>query len=277
MVFQDVFADFSGFFIELASPENLMQIRSIALTLLLVLVSFKILQLVLGRLLKGRITEQRAFLVRKMIRYTGFVVAVMTVFSRLGIDLTALLGAAGIVGIAVGFAAQTSISNLISGFFLISEKPFIVGDVIQVDAISGIVQSVDSLSVKIQTFDNRFIRIPNETIIKSNVITITRFPIRRLDIWVRVSYQSDLEQVKDVLLDLVATNIYALDNPEPIVIIDKFDESGINIMLGVWFEKSNYIDLKNSMMTDIHKRFAAEGIEIPYPKMDVYMKNQMPL
>lgn len=275
MVFQDVLSDFGRFFIDLASPENLLRIVSITLTLLLVLVSFKIVQLVLGRLLKGRITEQRAFLVRKLIRYSGFVVAVMTVFSRLGIDLTALLGAAGIIGIAVGFAAQTSISNLISGFFLISEKPFVVGDVIQVDTISGIVQSIDSLSIKIQTFDNRFIRIPNETIIKSNVVTITRYPIRRLDIWVGVSYQSDLEKVRAVLLDLATTNIYALDNPEPVVVFDKFDNSGINVMLGVWFEKSNFIKLKNSMMIDVHTRFALEGIQIPYPKMDVYMKDQL--
>jgi small-conductance mechanosensitive channel len=217
--------------------------------------------------------EARTILVRKAIRYLGYVVVITTILKSLGVDLSALLGAAGIAGIAIGFAAQTSISNLISGLFLISEKPFKIGDTIQTGDITGIVMSVDLLSVKIQTFDNRFVRIPNETIIKTNVINITRFPIRRLDIWISVSYASDLEIVKALLKDIAAKNVHVLDNPAPLVLIDKFDSSGINILFGLWFEITKLMDVKNSIIVDIHKRFAEEGVEIPYPKMDVYVKD----
>jgi len=190
----------------------------------------------------------------------------------MGVNLSALLGAAGIAGIAIGFAAQTSVSNLISGIFLISERPFQIGDVIEVGNISGIIMSIDLLSIKLQTFDNRFVRIPNESIIKSNVINNTRFPIRRLDVWVRVSYNSDLKKVTETLKDIASKNLYALDNPEPLIYIDKFDTSGISILFGVWFEQSKLVDLRNSIIMDIHTRFAEEGIEIPYPKQDVYIK-----
>jgi Small-conductance mechanosensitive channel len=134
--------------------------------------------------------------------------------------------------------------------------------------------SIDLLSVKLQTFDNKFVRIPNETIIKTNVVNITRFPIRRLDITVGVSYNSDLKKVTELLKDIAAKNMYALDNPEPLILIDKFDKSSINILLGVWFEQSKLVDLKNSIIIDIHERFDKEGIEIPYSKMDIYIKEK---
>lgn len=267
-----LFSNISTFFSQFVSGDFYNKILGTAIAIVLVLVVFSILNRIIGKMAAATLPQPRAFVIKKVIRYTGYVVAVMTLFNALGVDLSALLGAAGIAGIAVGFAAQTSVSNVISGLFLISEKPFQIGDVIQVGDVSGVVQSIDFLSVKIQTFDNRYIRIPNETLIKTNVTNITRFPIRRLDVWVSVAYTSDLERVRSILLDVASKNPYVLDNPEPLIVFDKFDSSGINILLGLWFEKSEYLNLKNSIMVDIHRRFAQEGIEIPYPKMDVYMR-----
>ena len=255
--------------VALTDPAIYLNILGVLGLIVLVLVSFKILQVLVVRFLKGRVAEAKTALVSKLFKYAAFTVVAMTVFDRIGIDLSALLGAAGIAGIAVGFAAQTSVSNVISGLFLVSEKPFQVGDIIQVADVSGIVQSIDLLSIKIQTFDNRFIRVPNETIIKSNVVNVTRFPIRRLDTLVSVSYDTDLERLMKVLVEIAAENVYVLDNPEPLIILDKFDASGINILLGTWFEKSNYLALKNSIMIDVKKRFAQEGISIPFPQMTV--------
>jgi len=267
-----LFSNISTFFSQFVSGDFYNKILGTAIAIVLVLVVFSILNRIIGKMAAATLPQPRAFVIKKVIRYTGYVVAVMTLFNALGVDLSALLGAAGIAGIAVGFAAQTSVSNVISGLFLISEKPFQIGDVIQVGDVSGVVQSIDFLSVKIQTFDNRYIRIPNETLIKTNVTNITRFPIRRLDVWVSVAYTSDLERVRSILLDVASKNPYVLDNPEPLIVFDKFDSSGIHILLGLWFEKSEYLNLKNSIMVDIHRRFAQEGIEIPYPKMDVYMR-----
>jgi small-conductance mechanosensitive channel len=269
-----LFSNITAFLSQFASADFYNKIIGTAIAIILVLIVFGVTNRIIGKMAAATMPQPRAFVIKKIIRYAGYVVAVMTLFNALGIDLSALLGAAGIAGIAVGFAAQTSVSNVISGLFLVSEKHFQIGDVVQVGDVSGVVQSIDLLSIKIQTFDNRYIRIPNETLIKTNVINITRFPIRRLDVWVSVAYPSDLEQVRRVLLDVAAKNPYVLDNPEPLIVFDKFDSSGINILVGLWFEKSQYLNLKNSIMVEIHRRFAQEGIEIPYPKLDVYMKGE---
>ncbi len=264
-----ILGDFRTELSSLSEPDFYWNLLGVAGLVVLVLVSFKAVQVAVLRFLKGRVAESKAALAGKLIRYAAFTVAAMTVFNRLGIDLSALLGAAGIAGIAVGFAAQTSVSNVISGLFLISEKPFQVGDIIQVADVSGTVQSIDFLSVKIQTFDNRFIRVPNETIIKSNVVNVTRYPIRRLDVWVTVAYGTDLERAMSVLKEIAAENVYVLDNPEPLIVLDKFDASGILILFGLWFEKADYLALKNSIMIDVKRGFEAEGIEIPLPRLDV--------
>ena len=271
MDIQGIISDLRSFLSGLGSVEIYNKLMGMIPAVLLILISFKILQVVVGRALKGHVPDQRGILIRKLIRYAGFTFAVITIFKQLGIDLSALLGAAGIAGIAVGFAAQTSVSNVISGLFLISEKPFQLGDVIQVGDITGIVQSIDLLSIKLQTFDNRYVRIPNETIIKTNVVNVTRFPIRRLDVKVMVDYGADLEFVTTVLEDIARKNVWALDNPEPLVVLDKFADSGVEILFGLWFEKSNYLTLKNSIMLDIRKRFRLEGINIPFPQMDIHL------
>jgi small-conductance mechanosensitive channel len=254
--------------------DMLLRLAGIVLTVLFILLVFNIVRYILGKFLKGRISDQRGFMIRKGISYAGFVVALLFIFNRMGIDTTAILGAAGIAGIVLGFAAQTSVSSLISGFFLLSEKPFAVGDAVKVNDITGVVLSVDLLSVKLRTYDNLFIRIPNETIIKSNVVNVTRFPIRRLDLSFDVAYKEDLEKVRRVLLELAAENQYCLDNPEPFFGIDKFNDSGITVLFNLWFEKSGYWNLKNSIIIQIKRRFEAEGIEIPYQKIDININEE---
>ncbi|MDR1107775.1 MAG: mechanosensitive ion channel family protein [Spirochaetaceae bacterium] len=250
-------------------PEILGRILATALTALLIILFFKLLQTAVSRALKNRISENRAFMVRRGIKYTGLVLAVLFVFKSMGVDMSAILGAAGVAGIVFGFAAQTSMSSLISGFFLLSEKPFQVGDAIKVEDISGVVLSVDFLSVKIRTYDNLFVRIPNETIIKSNLTTITRFPIRRLDLALTLAHKEDPEQVRDLLLSLAQKNTYALDNPAPFFGIDKIDGTGTAVIFCLWFEKTNFWNLKNSIIIDIKRAFEEAHIEIPYQKIDI--------
>lgn len=215
-------------------------------------------------------SPQQAMVVGKLILYPGFLFLVLLALLEVGFNLTPLLGAAGVVGIAVGFASQTSVSNVISGFFLIGEKPFEVGDVIQVGETIGRVLSIDTLSVKLRTFDNQFIRIPNETIVKSQVTTITRFPIRRLDLTVGVAYKEDIPRVREVLVDVSRLNPRALMEPEPTVFFDGYGESSLDLRLAVWTFRDNYFSLKNTLLEEIKARFDAEGIEIPFPHRSLY-------
>jgi small-conductance mechanosensitive channel len=242
------------------SPEVLTKGITVAATVVLGLFSVRLLAGLTQRYIMKKSTPQRQMVARKVITYTGFMLVVMAVLGELGVKLTALLGAAGIVGIAVGFASQTSVSNIISGLFLISEKPFAVGDVIRIGGTTGIIQSIDLLSIKIRTFDNLFVRIPNEKILSSEVTNITRFPIRRMDITLQVAHGQDLERVHALLSEIARDNPWSLDEPEPVIVFTDFKEGGVDVLFGLWFAKADFLNLKNSIMTTVAARFQREGI-----------------
>ncbi|MDZ7691862.1 MAG: mechanosensitive ion channel family protein [Balneolaceae bacterium] len=202
--------------------------------------------------------------------YTGLTILVVTVMGQLGVSLAPLLGAAGILGVALGFASQTSVSNIISGLFLIAEQPFKVDDIITVNTSTGIVMSIDMLSVKLRTFDNQFVRIPNEMIIKTEVINLTRFPIRRFDALVSVAYKEDIGEVRNVLLKVAEKNEYSLAEPEPRIIFNAFGASSIDLQLRVWGKSDEWLLLKNSIYEEIKAHLDEENIEIPFPHVSLY-------
>ena len=184
--------------------------------------------------------------------------------------MTAVFGAAGVIGIVVGIASQTSIGNIVSGFFLVSEKSFEIGDVVRLGDKSGTVYSIDLLSVKIRTFDNVLIRVPNQTVISTELINVTRFPVRRMDFNISVAYKEGLKKVKSILQEVAKNNPLCLEEPEPVIIFQNFGNSGIEILLGVWFEKVNFLKVKNSVFLEVKAAFDKEGIEIPFPHVTLY-------
>lgn len=222
------------------------------------------------RSLRKQLSRQRMMLVSRTIIYTGYIGLVLIVTRELNYDLTALFGAVGVMGIVIGVASQTSIGNIISGLFLVGEKSFEIGDVVRVGDKTGTVYSIDLLSIKIKTFDNLLIRIPNQTVISSELVNVTRFPIRRLDFQIGVAYREDLRKVKTVLENVARNNPLCLEEPEPVIIFQTFGDSSINITFGVWFEKTNYLAVKNSVFIEIKEAFDREGIEIPFPHVSIY-------
>lgn len=222
----------------------------------------KLVSFIIIRILKDKISNQVKLIIKKVILYISITAILFLTLAKLNIDTTPFLGAAGIIGIAVGIASQASVSNIVSGFFLISEKAFEVGDIIQIGSASGLVLSIDLLSIKIKTFDNKFIRIPNENIIKTELINITRFPIRRLNVEFTISMKTDMEKVREILKKVTEKNTFCLSEPEPITILKRFGPYGLEILLGVWFEKTDFVVKQNSIMLDLKEAFNREGIEI---------------
>lgn len=215
-------------------------------------------------------TQQHGLIVGKIIFYTGLVIITVTVLNELGFSIEYLLGAAGIVGVALGFASQTSVSNVISGLFLVAEKPFVVGDLIQVGDKTGLVLSIDTLSIKMRMFNNNMVRIPNETLIKTDVINLTKFPIRRVDLGIGVAYKEDMARVKEILLEEAHKNPMCLEEPEPQVFFQGYGNSSVDMMLAAWAEKTQWFALKNALLEQIKRRFDEEGIEIPFPHLSLY-------
>ena len=168
--------------LEMIGGEFALQILRAVVVAVLGLVVARLASAGLGRLAGRRASPHQMMLLRRGSFYLILALFLVSALHQLGFNLGVLLGAAGILTVAIGFASQTSASNLISGLFLLAEKPFAIGDTIRVGTTTGEVLSVDLLSVKLRTFDNLYVRIPNESLIKAEMTNLTKFPIRRLEI-----------------------------------------------------------------------------------------------
>lgn len=258
--------DFSTYF----NAETFDRIIRIAIILAVGLGIIHGTALLVKRSITYRLSRQSRMIVNRIIVYSGYILLGLIILKELKFDITALFGAAGVVGIVIGIASQTSIGNIISGFFLVSEKSFELGDTIRLGDKTGTVYSIDLLSIKIRTYDNLLIRVPNQTVISTELVNVTRFPIRRLDVVVGVAYKEDLRKVFEILKEVARKNPLCLEEPEPLILMQGFGSSSIDILFAVWFERANYRDVKNSIIMEIKEAFDREGIEIPFPHVSLY-------
>lgn len=219
---------------------------------------------------------QQRMILSRAVYYVLLTLFMISALHELGFSLSVLVGAAGILSVAIGFASQTSASNLISGLFLIAERPFSVGDVIKLGDTTGEVLSIDLLSVKLRTFDNLYVRIPNETVIKSEVITLTKFPIRRIDLQLGVAYKEDISKVRELLFALAEDNPLALEEPKPVFLFQGFGDSAVNLQFSVWVKTEQFLELKNSIQEEIKIAFDQAGIEMPFPQRGIVPGGDIP-
>jgi MscS family membrane protein len=192
------------------------------------------------------------------------------------VDLTAWLASAGIIGIAIGFAAKDTLANLFSGIFIIVDAPYKVGDFIVLEGdLRGQVTKIGARSTRVLTMDDVEITVPNSTIGSSKIINETggRSIRSRIKIGVDVAYGSDIDRVREILLHCAAGVRHVATEPAPDVWFTAFGSSGLSFQLLVWLEtpgeRGRVIDTLNSA---VYKAFAAAGIEIPYTKADLYIK-----
>jgi len=209
-------------------------------------------------------------MLKRLVFYVIVVIFAVAALREAGFSLDVVLGAAGILTVAIGFASQTSASNMISGLFLLVEKPFEIGDVIEADATIGEVVSIDMLSVKLRTPDNLYVRIPNETLIKTKVVNRFRFPIRRLDLTVGIAYAEDVERVEKLLLALAEKHPTCLKEPNPFVLVTGFGQSSVDVQFSFWVPREKLAASRSSMMIAVKKMLDREKIEIPFPHTSIY-------
>jgi small-conductance mechanosensitive channel len=220
---------------------------------------------IVAGILHHRLGKQGGDLLARIVRYAGYLMVLIAVLQEFGFNLAAVLGAAGIAGVAIGFASQTSLSNLISGLFIVGERPFEKGDIIEVGTFTGTVEEIGLMALTLRTFDNRSVRIPNETLVKTNVVTVTRYPIRRVDLTIGVSYNEAIDRVMKVLREVAEAHGAVLDEPDPVIVFNGFGESSLNFMLGAWTTKEDVLKVKNELPLRIKEAFDREGIEMPFP------------
>lgn len=249
---------------------NWMGLLQALLILVIGLIGARIAGRAAARAVQGRMGMHEATLIRRLVFYLIAALVFATALHQLGFRLGVLLGAASILTVAIGFASQTSASNLISGLFLLAERPFQLGDMIKVGDATGEVIAIDLISVKLRTFDNLYVRIPNESLVKSQVTNFSRFPIRRFDLQVGVAYKEDVERVRKVLEQVAERNPLCLDDPKPLIMFQGFGDSSINLQLSVWGRRETFFDLRSNVPLEVKKAFDEQGIEIPFPHVSLY-------
>ncbi|BDC94550.1 mechanosensitive ion channel family protein [Treponema bryantii] len=253
--------------------ENLFRLIGSLLILFIIWLAFRLIAKAIRRVPESKLPAQRAAIVVKFLRYICYVVIVLYVLGLFGINLKAIWGAAGIAGVAIGFAAQTSVSNLISGLFVLTEGSIHVGDTIIVGDVTGIVDEVKLLSIRVHTFDNQMVRIPNSTIINSNLTNNSYHNKRRWTVKVGVDYSTDMNLAIETLKKAPALCPTVLKDPEPTVWFDGFDSSSINLVVAVWFKPADFLQTRNDIHIAIKKVLDEAGISIPFNQLDVKIKN----
>jgi len=247
----------------------------VAISIVAILV-FYTLYRIIKRIIKKRVAVKmephNAQMLSKAISYVFYILMGMYILSLFGIDLKAIWGAAGVAGLAIGFAAQTSVSNIISGLFVVSEKTLKIGDYIEVGGVAGTVDTIGLLSIKIYTADNQMIRIPNSTIINNNLINYSRFPKRRFVFEIPIGYDMDLKYVYNVVSKIPAKCKSVIKDPAPLLFYDGFGDA-IKLKLAVWFNNGDLFAVKTEVYTEIVKTCREENVTIPFTHYDITILN----
>ena len=257
--------------------DMLIKFLGVTLSVAVVVLVALAIRTLLRRSLKIRIEPYIYNVIEKVIVYGVLFLGLAAALAPLGINLTGLLVAGGIVGIVVGFASQTVLSNFLSGVFLYIERPIKIGDSVQVDAgtseiIRGQVIDIDIISTKIRSWDGYIVRVPNDKLFKSVVMNYSKASAIRVVIDVGISYKSDIPKAKEAIMKALDKNPYVLVNPEPEVYIKEFGDSAIVLTVRFWAPSKVWYETRKLCLELIREELKKAGVEIPYPQLDLHVK-----
>jgi small-conductance mechanosensitive channel len=209
----------------------------------------------------------------KMIYFGIIIISFLVFTSTTGIDFSGLIVAGGILGIVIGFATQSVVSNLISGIFLLIEKPAKQGDSVELpdSNISGNFVDVGTFSTRVRKFDGTIMRIPNEKFFTSNIRVLTDSPVRRHEAIVGIAYKEDIDAAIEILKKTISSRMpHVLQEPAPEFRIEELGDSSINILILVWHPKQDWGKVAPVLLKFAKNALDDAGIEIPFPQRVIW-------
>lgn len=206
-----------------------------------------------------------------LVRMALLVVVVIAAIGALGVETTSFIAIFGAAGLAVGLALQGSLSNFASGVLIVLFRPYKVGDFIEGAGISGSVEQVQILTTVLKTGDNKQVIVPNSQIMNSVITNYSANDTRRVDMVLGVSYDDDLDKVRQTIQELVAADERILADPECKIAVSALADSSVNFVVRPWVKTSDYWGVLFDLTEAIKKRFDKEGISIPFPQQDVHL------
>ncbi|EFG1228492.1 small-conductance mechanosensitive channel MscS [Escherichia albertii] len=207
-----------------------------------------------------------------LVRYAIIAFTLIAALGRVGVQTASIIAVLGAAGLAVGLALQGSLSNLAAGVLLVLFRPFRAGEYVDLGGVAGTVLSVQIFSTTMRTADGKIIVIPNGKIIAGNIINFSREPARRNEFIIGVAYDSDIDQVKQILTNIIQSDDRILKDREMTVRLHELGASSINFIVRVWSKSGDLQNVYWDVLERIKREFDAAGISFPYPQMDVNFK-----
>ncbi|HCW0177666.1 MULTISPECIES: small-conductance mechanosensitive channel MscS [Citrobacter] len=207
-----------------------------------------------------------------LVRYGIIAFTLIAALGRVGVQTASVIAVLGAAGLAVGLALQGSLSNLAAGVLLVMFRPFRAGEYVDLGGVAGTVLNVQIFSTTMRTVDGKIVVIPNGKIIAGNIINFSREPVRRNEFIIGVAYDSDIDQVKKILTDIIQSEDRILKDREMTVRLNELGASSINFVVRVWSNSSDLQSVYWDVLERIKREFDANGISFPYPQMDVNFK-----
>jgi len=233
----------------------------------------RIITLYLRRSFKDKVSKDAGETILKLFYYGTIIIVFIAVLPLTGLDPSGLLLAGGITGIVLGFASQNIVGNLISGVFLMIEKPIKIGDQVEISGTSGFVTDIRIISTLIRTYDGLLVRIPNQQVFTTNITNVVGYPVRRFEFTLGIRYSDDADAAIWLIKDLIDKEPFALLNPEPSVFVNELGESAVKIVVRIWAPMSEWFKMKTNLLSTIKKTLEENGIEMPLPQRVVYLHN----
>ena len=212
--------------------------------------------------------------VGNLVYWTFMVFVIIAAINHIGIETTSLIAVMGAAGLAIGLALQGSLSNFAAGVLIVVFRPYRVGDFVEAAGISGVVEQVQILTTILKTGDNKQIIVPNNQIIGSIITNYSANDTRRVDMTIGVSYDDDLDKVRETIQALIDADPRIHKDPEPAIVVSALSDSSVNFTVRTWVNTGDYWGVKFDLTEAVKKRFDQEGISFPFPQQDVHLYNK---
>jgi small conductance mechanosensitive channel len=191
--------------------------------------------------------------------------AAVNALTAIGVNTASLLTSLGIAGLSIGFAARDALSNLISGLLIDWDRPFVIGDLVDIGASYGRIDRITLRSTRVVTLDGKMLAVPNTEIINTTVASYTNFPHLRIDIPVTVAVDSDLSTVREVLLHLVREDAAYLESPPPVVVVKQLNDYNICVELRAWLaDERHHIEARAALREAAFEALKHAGVDMPF-------------
>lgn len=247
----------------------------VALIVVVGLILIKIILKITKRSLRKSEADPSVYtFVHNAVKAVCTIVLVTMCLGAMGIPMSTLIAVIGAAGAAIALALKDSLANVAGGVMIIITQPFSKGDLIDLGEISGKVEKIDLFLTTLKTHDNKIITVPNGLLNTSVLVNHSKESKRRVDCTFGIGYDNDICRVKDILGDVCKTNSAILEEPAPLIGVADHGDNAVILDVKVWCETDDYWDVKYFLEENVKLAFDANGIDIPYPQMDVHLKQE---